>query len=44
MFSFSLQRTIKFVFLQRYESLRQNHNTDYLMTSEDTVEDPLMSV
>ena len=42
--SFLLQKTLKFVFLQRYESLKLNHDTDYLMTSEDTVEDPLMSV
>ena len=32
------------MFLPRYESLKLNHDTDYLMTSEDTVEDPLMSV
>ena len=43
-FSFLLQKTLKFVFLPHYESLKLNHDTDYLMTSEDTVEDPLMSV
>ena len=44
MFSFLLQKTLKSVFLPRYESLKVNHDTNYLMTSEDTVEDPLMSV
>ena len=44
MFSFFLQKTLKSVFLPRYESLKLNHDIDYLMTSEDTVEDPLMSV
>ena len=44
MFSFLLQKTLKSVFLPRYESLKENHDTNYLMTSEDTVEDPLMSV
>ena len=44
MFSVLLQKTLKSVFLQRYESLKQNHDTNYLMTSEDMVEDPLMSV
>ena len=34
----------KSVFLPRYESLKLNHDTNCLMTSEDTVEDPLMSV
>ena len=43
-FSFLLQKTLIFVFLPRYESLKLNHDTNYLMTSEDTVEDPLMSV
>ena len=43
-FSFLLQNTIKSVFLPRYGSLKLNHDTNYLMTSEDTVEDPLMSV
>ena len=43
-FEFSLQKTLKSVFLPRYESLKLNHDTNYLMTSEDTVEDPLRSV
>ena len=42
--SFLLQKTLKSVFLPRYESLKLNHDTNCLMTSEDTVEDPLMSV
>ena len=42
-FSFLLQKTLKSVFLPRYRSLELNHDTDYLMTSEDTVELPLMS-
>ena len=44
MFSFLLQKTLNSVFLPRYESLKVNHDTNYLMTSEDTVEDPLISV
>ena len=44
LFSFLLQKTLKTVFLSRYESLTLNHDTNYLMTSEDRVEDPLMSV
>ena len=44
MFSFLLQQTLKSVFLPRYESSKLNHDTNYLMTSEVTVEDPLMSV
>ena len=44
MFSFFLQKTLKSVFLPRYESLKLNNDTNYLMTSEDTVEDLLMSV
>ena len=44
LFSFLLQTTLKSVFLPRYESLNLNHDTNCLMTSEDTVEDPLMSV
>ena len=43
-FSFLLQNTLKSVFLPRYDSLKLNHDTNYLVTSEDTVEDPLMSV
>ena len=44
LFSFLLQKTLKSVFLPRYESLKIHHVTNYLMTSEDTVEGPLMSV
>ena len=44
LFSFLLQKTLKSVFLQGYESLKLNHDTNYLMTSEETVEDPLRSV
>ena len=44
MFSFLLQKTLKSAFLPRYESLKQNHDTNFLMTSEDMVKDPLMSV
>ena len=36
--------TLKSVFLPRYEFLNLNHDKNYLMTSEDTVQDPLMSV
>ena len=43
-FRFFLQKTLKPVFQPRYESLKLNDDTNYLMTSEDTVEDPLMSV
>ena len=44
LFSFLLQKTLKSVFLPRYKSLKLNHDTNYLMTSKDTVEDPLRSV
>ena len=44
LFSFSLQETLKSVFLPPYDPLKLNHDTIYLMTSEDTAEDPLMSV
>ena len=44
LFSFLLQETLKSVFLPPYEYLKLKHDTSYLMTSEDTVEDPLMSV
>ena len=44
MFSFFLQKTLKSVLLPRYESLKLNNDTNYLMASEDTVEDLLMSV
>ena len=43
-FSFLLQKTLKSVFLQRYEFLNLNHDTNYLITSEDKVEDPVMCV
>ena len=43
-FHFFLQNTLKSVFLPRYGSLKLNDDTDYLMTSEGTFEDPLMSV
>ena len=39
-----LQKTLISVFLPRYESLNLNHDTNYLMTSENTGEDSLMSV
>ena len=32
------------MFIPRYESLKLNDDTKYLMTSEDAIEDPLMSV
>ena len=44
LFSFLLQKTLKSVFLQRYEFLKLNHDRNHLMTSEDMVEDCLMSV
>ena len=44
LFSFLLQETLNSVFLPRYKFLKVNHDKNYLMTSEDTVEDPLMSV
>ena len=43
LFLFLLQKTLKSVFLPPYDSLKLNHDTNYLMTTEDTVEDPLMS-
>ena len=42
-FHFFLRKTLKSVFLPRYV-LKLSHDTNYLLTSEDTVEDPLMSV
>ena len=42
-FKFLLQKTVESVFQPHYESLKKSHDTNYLMTSEDTVEDPLMS-
>ena len=44
LFLLLLQKTLKSVFLRRYESLILNRDTNCLMTSEETVEDPLMSV
>ena len=44
LFSFLLKTTLKSVFLPAYESSKLNHDTNYLMTSENIVEDPLMSV
>ena len=44
LFSFSLQETLKSVFLPPYEYLKLKNDTNCLMSSEDTVEDPLMSV
>ena len=43
-FSFLLQKAPKYVFLPRYESLILNLDINYLMTSENKVEDPLRSV
>ena len=43
LFSFLLQQTLESAFLPRYESLKLNHDTNYLMLSEDTVVDSLMS-
>ena len=43
LFSFLLQKALKSVFVPRYQSLKLNHDTNYLMTSEATVEDLLMS-
>ena len=44
LFSLLLHETLKSVFLPPYDSLKLNHDTNCLMTSGDTVEDPLMSV
>ena len=44
LFSFLLPETLKFVFPPPSDSLKLNHDINYLMTSEDMVEDPLMSV
>ena len=44
LFQFLLQKTLKSESLPCYESLKLNHDTNSLMTSEDTVEDLLMSV
>ena len=44
LFLILLQKTPKSLFLPAYESLTLNHDTNYLMTSENIVEDLLMSV
>ena len=44
LFSFLLQETLKSLFLPPYNALKLNLETSYLMTSENTLEDPLMSV
>ena len=44
LFSFLLHETLKSVFLPSYGYLKLKNDTKFLMTSEDTVEDPLMSV
>ena len=44
LFSFLLKKRLKSVFLPRYKSLKLNHDTNYLMTSENTVEEPLKIV
>ena len=41
---FYCKRRSKSVFLKRQQSLKLNHDRNYLMKSEDTVEDPLMGV
>ena len=43
MFTLLLQKTLESVLRPRYESLKLNHDTNYLLTSEDTVDDSLMS-
>ena len=43
LFSFLLHETHKSVFLPPHDSLKPNHDTNYLMTSDFPVEDPLMS-
>ena len=42
--SFLLQETIKSVLQPPYDSLKLNYDINYLLASEGTVEDPLMSV
>ena len=44
LFTFLLQETLKSLFLPPYDSLKVKNDTNSSMTSEDTVEDPLMSV
>ena len=43
-YSFLLQETLKSVILPPYGYLKLKNDTNYLMKSEDTVEDPLISV
>ena len=44
LFSFLLQETLRSVFLPSYDYLKLKKDTNYWMTSEDTVEDLLMNV
>ena len=44
LFTFLLQKTLKSVIRPRYGSLELNHDTKFLMTTEDTVVDLLMGV
>ena len=44
LFSFLLQETLRSVFLPPYDYLKLKKDTNYLMTSEDTVDDRLMNV
>ena len=44
LFSISFQEMLKSVFLPPYEYLKLKKDTNYLMSSEDALEDPLMSV
>ena len=44
LFSFLIQESLKSVFLPPYDYLKLKNDTNYLMTSEDTVEDPMTSV
>ena len=41
---FFIAGDIKYLFLPLYDSLKLNHDIDYLMTPEDMVEDPLVCV
>ena len=44
LFSFLLQETLKYVFLPPYDHIKLKNDTNYMTTSEDTVEDLLMNV
>ena len=44
LFSFLIQESLKSVFLPPYDKLKLKNDTNYLMTSEDTVDDRLMNV